>query len=215
MTPDEKRKDCGQELINKYLNPTVEPLLEKIWFIFMFTVFSFSLFCIYFTREVPRVCFKRVLLWTLLCTDLVKVPFFFLSNVLFIFLFFGSAFPEQVLTGRSLQSSAVAVDPPLFETCWRCVSFSFVSVALRSQRTTCRRWRRPWWLSVQRGCSTKPARSSSRTVPSKIPRRGRGLKLSKCDRVIQTLQLQLLEDTRVFQRGFWQSCWWWDQVGVG
>lgn len=37
-----------------------------------------------------------------------------------------------------------------------------------SRRTTCLRWRRPWWLSVQRGCSRRPAKSSSRTVPSKL-----------------------------------------------
>lgn len=39
---------------------------------------------------------------------------------------------------------------------------------LCSQRTTCLRWRRPWWLSAQRGCSRRPAKTSSRTVPSKI-----------------------------------------------
>lgn len=48
--------------------------------------------------------------------------------------------------------------------------FTWISCvfSLCSQRTTCLRWRRPWWLSAQRGCSRRPAKTSSRTVPSKI-----------------------------------------------
>lgn len=48
--------------------------------------------------------------------------------------------------------------------------FTWISCVffLCSQRTTCLRWRRPWWLSAQRGCSRRPAKTSSRTVPSKI-----------------------------------------------
>lgn len=39
-----------------------------------------------------------------------------------------------------------------------------------SRRITFLRWRRPWWLSAARGCSRTPAKSFSRTVPSKITR---------------------------------------------
>lgn len=51
---------------------------------------------------------------------------------------------------------------------WTSCSFWVFFFLRRSRRTTCLRWRRPWWLSVLTGCSRRPAKSSSRTVPSKL-----------------------------------------------